>query len=123
MKRFAFHAVVLLTLAACTEPTRPAAPRSPQTDVALSVAAACPTPANVVVHDEASLHAALGAATPGEVIGLDGFFGISADVVQVLNARSPLSGSPLLRHGRVQMRHRGLVTACRRITAENRIVL
>jgi hypothetical protein len=80
MKPFAIHAVVLLTLAACTEPTRPAAPRSPQADVALSVAAACPTPANVVVHDEASLHAALGAATPGEVIGLDGFFGISADV-------------------------------------------
>ncbi len=81
MKRFALHAVVLLTLAACTEPTRPAAaPRSPQADVALSVAAACPTPANVVVHDEASLLAALGAAYPGEVIGLDGFFGISADV-------------------------------------------
>jgi hypothetical protein len=80
MKRFAFHAVALLTLAACNEPTRPAAPRSPQADVALSAAAACPTPANVVVHDEASLHSALGAAYPGEVIGLDGFFGISADV-------------------------------------------
>src|SRR5882724_6499577 len=80
MKRFAFKAVVLLTLAACTEPTRPAAPRPPQADVALSVATACPTPANVVVHDQASLLAALGAAYPGEVIGLDGFFGISADV-------------------------------------------
>jgi hypothetical protein len=80
MKRFALHAVALLTLAACTEPTRPAASRSPQADVALSVAATCPTPANVVVHDEASLLAALGAAYPGEVIGLDGFFGISADV-------------------------------------------
>jgi len=33
-----------------------------------------------VVHDQASLLAALGAAYPGEVIGLDGFFGISADV-------------------------------------------
>ena len=80
MKRFAPHAVILLTLAACTEPTRPAAPRPPQADVALSVATACPTPANVVVHDQASLLAALGAAYPGEVIGLDGFFGISADV-------------------------------------------
>ena len=80
MKRFAIHAVALLTLAACNEPTRPTTPRPPQGDVALSVAAACPTPANVVVHDEASLVAALGAAYPGEVIGLDGFFGISADV-------------------------------------------
>ncbi len=80
MKRFALHGVVLLTIAACTEPTRPAAPRPPQADVALSVAVACPTPANVVVHDQASLLAALGAAYPGEVIGLDGFFGISADV-------------------------------------------
>ena len=80
MTRFALHAVVLLTIAACTEPTRPAAPRSPQADVALSRATACPTPANVVVHDQASLLAALGAAYPGEVIGLDGFFGISADV-------------------------------------------
>src|SRR5436309_5294086 len=80
MNRFALHAVILLTLAACTEPTRPATPRSPQADIALSVAAACPTPANVVVHDEASLLAALGAAYPGEVIGLDRFFGITADV-------------------------------------------
>src|SRR5438034_5558871 len=80
MNRFALHAVILLTLAACTEPTRPATPRSPQADVALSVAAACPTPANVVVHDEASLLAALGAAYPGEVIGLGAFFGVSADV-------------------------------------------
>src|SRR5438093_11065781 len=80
MKRLALHAVVLLTLSACTEPTRPAAPRSPQADVALSVTAACPTPVNVVVHDEASLLTALDAAYPGEVIGLDGFFGITADV-------------------------------------------
>jgi len=64
MKRFAIHAVALLTLAACNEPTRPTTPRPPQGDVALSVAAACPTPANVVVHDEASLVAALGAAYP-----------------------------------------------------------
>ena len=51
MKRLALHAVVLLTLSACTESTRPAAPPSPQGDVALSVTAACPTPVNVVVHD------------------------------------------------------------------------
>src|SRR6266545_1319999 len=35
MKRFALHAVALLTLAACNEPTRPAAPRSPRADVAV----------------------------------------------------------------------------------------
>src|SRR5207247_3869251 len=80
MKRLALHAVVLLTLSACTESTRPAAPPSPQGDVALSVTAACPTPANVVVHDEAGLLTALDAAYPGEVIGLDGFFGITAGV-------------------------------------------
>ena len=80
MKRFARHAVVLLTLAACNEPTRPATPRSPQADVALSVATACPTPANVVVTDEAGLNAALAAAQPGEVIGLGAFFGVSSHV-------------------------------------------
>ncbi len=97
MTRFALHALLLLTLAACTEPTRPAASRSPQASVALSAAAACPTPANVVVHDEASLLAALGAAYPGEVIGLDGFFGITADVTIAtpgitLTCASPGSG-------------------------------
>src|SRR5947199_9929829 len=35
MKRFALHAVALLTLAACNEPTQPAAPHSPRADVAL----------------------------------------------------------------------------------------
>src|SRR5437773_11923293 len=80
MKRLALHAVVLLTLSACTESTRPAAPPSPQGDVALSVTAACPTPANVVVHDEAGVLTALDAAYAGEVIGLDGFFGMAVDV-------------------------------------------
>src|SRR5438046_10477533 len=80
MKRLALHAVVLLTLSACTESTRPAAPPSPPCDVSLSVTAACPTSANVVVHDEAGLLTALDAAYPGEVIGLDGFFGVTADV-------------------------------------------
>src|SRR2546426_12695376 len=44
-------------------------------------AAACPTPATVVVTDEAGLNAALAAASPGEVIGLGAFFGVSADVL------------------------------------------
>src|SRR5258708_4409825 len=34
MERFAIHALALLTLAACNEPTRPAVPRSPQADLA-----------------------------------------------------------------------------------------
>lgn len=69
---------VLTALAgACTDQRHPIAPSFSL----LPGAAACPTPANVVVHDQASLLAALGAATPGEVIGLDGFFGITADVI------------------------------------------
>src|SRR5438093_13627179 len=97
MKRLALHAVVLLTLSACTESTRPAAPPSPQGDVALSVTAACPTPANVVVHDEAGLLTALDAAYPGAGIGLDGIFGITTHVTTAtpgatLTAAPPRSG-------------------------------
>lgn len=47
----------------------------------LPVAAACPTTANVVVTNEAGLNAALAAASPGEVIGLGAFFGVTADVI------------------------------------------
>src|SRR5437773_975356 len=36
MKRFALHAVALLTLAACNEPTRPASPRPPNADVTVA---------------------------------------------------------------------------------------
>lgn len=43
-------------------------------------AAACPTPADYVADDEASLQAALAAAGPGEVIGVDGYFGVTMDV-------------------------------------------
>lgn len=42
-------------------------------------AAACPTPADVVVTDEASLFAALAAASPGDVIGLDGMIELTTD--------------------------------------------
>lgn len=73
---------VFLTLAAlaaaCADPSHPAAPAFSLSGA--SEAATCPTLANVVVHDEAGLLAALGAASSGEVIGLDGFFGINADV-------------------------------------------
>ena len=43
-------------------------------------AAACPTPADYIVNDESSLLGALHVVSPGEVIGLDGFFGVTADV-------------------------------------------
>ncbi len=70
---------LLVTLAAlgtaCTDQPHPAAP-----SFSLATAAACRTPANVVVTDEAGLKAALAAASPGEVIGLGAFFGITADV-------------------------------------------
>jgi len=61
---------------ACREPT--ADPVRPlfSTDAALS----CPTPAAVIVADEASLRAALSSATEGEVIGLDGLLPVTADV-------------------------------------------
>ncbi len=76
---FSHRGTLFLALAAlmggCADQPHPAGP-----SLSLSGAAACPTPANVVVHDEAGMLAALGAAYPGEVIGLDGFFGISADV-------------------------------------------
>jgi Periplasmic copper-binding protein (NosD) len=63
--------------AACADPPRhPVAP-----SFSLVTAATCPTPANVVVTNEAGLNAALAAASPGEVIGLGAFFGVTADVV------------------------------------------
>src|SRR2546427_10885147 len=63
--------------AACHEPTA-----DPARPLFSTVAAtACPTPANVTVTNEADLRAALSAATPGEVIGLDGFFSVTADVI------------------------------------------
>src|SRR5256886_2236204 len=63
--------------AACHEPTG-----DPARPLFSTVAAtACPTPANVTVTNEADLRAALSAATPGEVIGLDGFFSVTADVI------------------------------------------
>lgn len=66
-------------VAACRESTtEPAHPATPL--FSAGVITSCPTPAAVTVTDEASLRAALAAATPGEVIGLDGFFAVTADV-------------------------------------------
>ncbi len=78
MRNFEMNKLLVLTLgvfvAACSE-------RPTELGAALSSpvftkggAAACPTPADVVVSDEASLLAALSSASPGDVIGLDGFF-------------------------------------------------
>jgi Right handed beta helix region len=65
---------------ACREPnTAPAALRAPA--FALAGAAACPTPANFIVSNEAELRAALAAATPGQVIGVRGNIALSKDVL------------------------------------------
>src|SRR2546428_11886156 len=82
-----FHPVAAVLIAAtfdvgCADTQRPLAPSLAATpSFSMGGAAACPTPANVVVTDEAGLNAALAAASPGEVIGLGAFFGVSADVL------------------------------------------
>src|SRR5207245_9434943 len=79
MKRFALHAIVLFTIAACHEPTQPAAPADrPAFSTMASVA--CPASPTFTVSDEASLRAALAAASPGAVIAIRGMVGIAADV-------------------------------------------
>lgn len=65
--------------AACSDsPVEPAAYARPA--FAMGGAAACPTPANVTVSDEAGLRAALSAATPGKVIAVDGLFDVGAEI-------------------------------------------
>ena len=69
--------------AACSEPSAgpPQEPaNSPRPAFLLAGAASCPTPAKFIVTDEASLLAALAAASPGDVIGLKGFFGVTSRV-------------------------------------------
>lgn len=64
---------------ACGEPTAaPPDPAVPQFGV--RAATTCPTAPDVVVTDEAGLLAALAAASPGDVIALDGFFEVTAAV-------------------------------------------
>lgn len=69
-----------VAVGACREPTT-----GPSTPAALafsaSPSAACPTPANFVVSDEAGLLAAVAAASPGQVIGVSGNVSVSVDVV------------------------------------------
>ena len=85
-QRVPFQAALLLVaalgFAACGEP--PTDPLS--TDNPLfkkGGKAVCPIPANVVVTDEASLLAALAAANPGDVIGLDGLIELTTSTAVV----------------------------------------
>src|SRR2546426_3524947 len=82
-----FHPVAAVLIVAtfdvgCADTQRPLAPSLAATpSFSVGGAAACPTPANVIVTDEAGLNAALTAASPGEGIGLGALFGVSADVL------------------------------------------
>src|SRR5207302_1092803 len=79
MKRFALHAIVLFTIAACHESTQPAAPAD-RPAFGTMASLACPASPTFTVSDEASLRAALAAASPGAVIAIRGMIGIAADV-------------------------------------------
>lgn len=78
MKRFAVHAVVLLTIAACQD--RTVAPTADRPSFSTMPSIACPSSPTFIVTDEASLRAALAAASPGAVIAIRGMVGIAADV-------------------------------------------
>ena len=73
----------LVLAAACSEPS--AGPlegraNAPRPAFAVAGVASCPTPANVIVTDEASLRSAVSSAIPGTVIALRGFFGVTSSV-------------------------------------------
>jgi len=78
MKRvtYAFHLLLALA-AACRE--QGAVPTAGRPLFAAAAPAACPTPATVTVSDEAGLRAAIAAATPGTVIGIQGMIGLTQD--------------------------------------------
>jgi len=78
MKRFALHAVALLTIAACQDQT--VAPTAARPSFSMMPPVACPASPTFIVTDEASLRAALAAASPGAVIAIRGMVGIAADV-------------------------------------------
>ncbi len=68
-----------ILLSACRESaTDPATPV--RASLTIDAPAACPAAPTFVVSDEVSLLAALGAAQAGDVIALDGFFPVGADV-------------------------------------------
>jgi len=78
MKRFALHAVALLAIAACQDQT--VAPTAARPSFSTVPSVACPASPTFLVTDEASLRAALAAASPGAVIAIRGMIGIAADV-------------------------------------------
>ncbi len=102
MRNFEMNKLLVLTLGvfvtACSErPTEPGSLSSPA--FAIGGAAACPTEADVVVTDEASLLAALSAASPGDVIGIDGLIAITLDILidtEELTLTCATSGSGLV---------------------------
>src|SRR2546422_11646364 len=80
-----FHPVAAVLIVAtfdvgCADTQRPLAPSLAATpSFSMGGAAACPTPANVVVTDEAGLNAAPAAAPPGGGVGLGAVVGGRAD--------------------------------------------
>jgi hypothetical protein len=78
--------VVLAFTAACSErPSEPQALTTPALAIGASGVgsggnAVCPIPADIVVTNEAGLLAALSAANPGDVIGLDGLIEVAVEV-------------------------------------------
>ena len=78
MKRFVLHAVALLTFAACQD--RTVAPTADRPSFSTMPSIACPASPTFIVSDEASLRAALAAASPGAVIAIRGMIGLAADV-------------------------------------------
>ena len=78
MSRVIYAFPLLLALAAaCRE--QGAEPTAGRPLFAAAAPAACPTPATVTVSDEAELRAAIAAATPGTVIGIQGMIGLTQD--------------------------------------------
>ncbi len=81
IQRRAVALAVLGFNAACHEPASPPTALA-ASGFSLSGETACPIgPAAFTVTDEASLRAALGAARSGDVIALDGFVGVTTDVI------------------------------------------
>jgi parallel beta-helix repeat protein len=71
--------IAALALLGCDEP--PAEPDIPAvSSLSVGPAAQCPTSANAVVGDEAGLVAAIAVASPGDVIAIEGYFGMTADI-------------------------------------------
>jgi Leucine-rich repeat (LRR) protein/nitrous oxidase accessory protein NosD len=96
MKRFCLPIAAVLVAFGCSEaPTD--LPSDLQPQLAVGGAAACPTPADVVVTTDAELRDAVAAASPGDVIGIEGlievFENLPIDVEGVaLTCASPGSG-------------------------------